>query len=387
MIIGLDARGIQEGYKAHKHRGIGRVAEKLLTLLPQLDRKIQFRYLFDLDYPIDFEEKGENVEFVVIPKCPPLYLKKEFIKTHYRLPSFLRKQKQDLMHFISHEDAPVWTREKNILTVHDTIPLALPDLYKVKTNPLQMFKHFVLKQVVKKADAIITNSECSKSDIHRFHKFPLEKIHVSYFAADERFKEAGENEKEQIRHKYNNGKPFILYLGGVDPRKNLKRIIMALESLEETKAIKPDFLIAGDLTGEKTYPQFKKILDKSSIKTRVRIIGYVPDQELPALLSAADLFVFPTLYEGFGLPVLESMACGTPVLSSNNSSIPEVGGEAYKSVNPESVSEIAEGIFQILNSNDYAEELRQKGFQQARRFSWEKAAEKTLSIYHKVLNC
>ncbi len=278
---------------------------------------------------------------------------------------------------------------RTVFTLHDLIFLFHPETHK----PLnRWFLTLMMPRFLRAADAIIAVSECTKRDAVRFYGIPEEKITVIYEGVSSRFRPVDPETVQAIRAKYGLPERFILYLGTIEPRKNLTVLLEALHHLLATCALQP--AICDDLqpatcdlrlvvVGKKgwLYEGFFRRLRELGLEERVLFTGYVPDEDLPALYSAADLFVFPSLYEGFGLPVLEAMACGVPVVCSRTSSLPEVAGDAALLVDPTDIRALAAAMERILADQTLRATLRARGLARARCFTWEEAARRTLAVY------
>ena len=245
------------------------------------------------------------------------------------------------------------------------------------------------RRAIKHSSHILTVSEATQRDLMRLFSIPEEKITVVYNAIEERAVVASiAEERRRVLERYQIQDPFLLYAGNIKPHKNIARIIEAFSVLktelkenETWKNLK--LLIIGD---ELSKHQFlRRTVIRSGVQHDVRFFGYVPYETLNVFYKSAEIFVFPSLYEGFGLPPLEAMANGTPVLTSNISSLPEVLGDAAFFVNPENVFEISKGLKHLLFDADLRAELIEKGLQQSKKYSWRKSAELVLNTYRKVL--
>jgi len=240
----------------------------------------------------------------------------------------------------------------------------------------------MMPRFLQAADAVIAISESTRRDAIRLYGMDEEKIRVIYEGVSPRFCVASPEAISVVRQKHSLPESFILSVGTIEPRKNLTSLLGAYRALKNQGA---EWKLV--IVGKKgwLYEGFFSRLRELGLENEVIFPGFVPDEDLPAFYSAADLFVFPSLYEGFGLPVLEAMACGAPVITSNTSSLPEVAGEAALLVDPTSVEELAGGMRRVLESKELRDELRAKGPKQAAKFRWENAARETLSVYEAVL--
>jgi glycosyltransferase involved in cell wall biosynthesis len=235
----------------------------------------------------------------------------------------------------------------------------------------------------KRAERIFTVSETSKADILRYCDVPAERIIVVYNAIDDRFAIPPEPEAvERVRERYQLNGPFALYVGNIKPHKNLERLIDAFDLVRRGGFERLELLIIGDQISK--YPRLRRAVDKHKLHKHVRFLGFVPDDTLAALYRLATVFVFPSLYEGFGLPPLEAMASGTPVVTSNRSSLPEVVGDAAVLVDPYSAVSMAEGIQQVLGDAELRRSLSARGLARAREFSWETSIRRIHEVYMDV---
>jgi len=260
------------------------------------------------------------------------------------------------------------TRARSLLTVHDLSFARDPDS---AAPTLRAYLNKVVPRSVKRATHIIAVSQATKNDLIELYNTPQEKISVIYEGVDEKFKPTDDKTKIE---KYGVGaKPYILSVSTIQPRKNFKRLIQAFAQLPK------DFELI--IAGGKGWLYDDIFAEAEKFKGRVRFLGFVPDDDLPALYSHAAMFAYPSLYEGFGLPLLEAMACGTPTLTSNVSCLPEVAAEAAVTASPYDVDSIAEGLRHTLANRS---ELIKKGFARASQFKWESAARQLIDLYESL---
>jgi glycosyltransferase involved in cell wall biosynthesis len=282
----------------------------------------------------------------------------------------------DVFHATEHL-LPRLRRIRSVFTLHDLIFQFDPGSHK----PLNIaFLRMMIPRFLRAADAVICVSECSKRDAVRFYDVPSDKICVIYEGVDPRFKPVYDPALlETLRRKYALPDRFILHLGTIEPRKNLPLLFETLPSLLIDNC---PLIIAGK-TGWLTGPIFDR-LKELGVQDRVRFTGFVPDDDLPTLISAASVLVMPSKYEGFGLPVLEAMACGTPVVASDASSLPEVGGDAALYAPPDDTRAWVETLNRVLSDESLRASLREKGLRQAAKFRWDVAARETAEVYNQV---
>lgn len=295
-------------------------------------------------------------------------------------PSVCQREGVDAAH-VPYFAPPLHSTTPTVVTIHDLIPLILP---AYRGSPLVRLYTRLVSIAAKRADAIIADSKASKRDIVRLLGIPAERVQVIYLAVDRRFRPiTDEAHLKDVRRRYHLPADYILYLGGLDQRKNLAALLKAFKRLTSDLQL----VIAGRLPARDTpfFPDPRRMVRELDLEERVAFIGWVPEEDKPALYSMAKLFVFPSLYEGFGLPPLEAMACGTPVIASNASSLPEVVGDAGLLIDPHDAAGLAEAMAALLDDERLRKGLGQRGFERARRFSWEETARETLKVYQEVV--
>jgi glycosyltransferase involved in cell wall biosynthesis len=361
----------------HQHAGLGRYAQELLLALAVTDGQNEYVVFYNNPAAARVDPTLERFPKITTPLSYKPWRLSAMLAHFTRIPQDPLFPGVDLFHATDHL-LPYFRRIKSVFTLHDLIFLFHPETHK----PLnRWFLTLMMPRFLRAADAVIAVSECTKRDAIRFYRIPEEKISVIYEGVNPRFRPADPETIAAVRARYNLPEHFILYVGTIEPRKNLTALLEAFHHLLATHDLR---LV---IVGKKgwLYEGFFRRLRELGLGDRVIFTGYVPDEDLPAIYSAADLFVFPSLYEGFGLPVLEAMACGTPVICSNTSSLPEVAGDAAFLVDPTDVCSLAGAMEQALTDEHLRSELMAKGLERARWFTWEKAAAKTLEVYRGVL--
>lgn len=383
MRIVLDGRPTQPGYRAHLGRGIGHYAEKVIEHLSDLDSEDTFLILRDRTRDFNLRSDRQHLRDLSYSAAGWIPTRYEMLRNQIVLPWVLPSAKADLVHFFCHEDAPLLFGGKMILTLHDTIPLALPDLYRPRRNWLYRCKHEVMKRIARRAHRIVADSENTKRDIIRFYSVPGQKIEVIYPGVDKVFKPVGDPcLLESVKDKYGVGGDFIFYLGGIDARKNIKNLLEAFRKILNRGFSDLRLVIGGEIKTQPEYPDLIDQIKRFQLGDTVRLTGYISAEDLVLLYSAASLFLFPSLYEGFGLPALEAMACGAPLITCCNSSLVEVVGDAAIFADPHKPEDIAEKIQLLLSRPELRKSLREKGIKRAKLFCWEKTAQKILRVYH-----
>lgn len=332
---------------------------------------------------IEYVEKTGEAEFLrFLPGKDDLNTIERIKWENFGLPAKVKKEEIDLLHVPGFAGPLLKGRNKTVTTVHDLIGMIYPDnLGKISRFYWQRW----LPGCVKNSDMIIADSENTKRDIINLLGVSSEKIEVILLAADERFKPIIDTEAlGAVREKYELPDEFILGVGTIEPRKNLISLIEAYsEHLNENK------------TGIKLVLVGKKAWGMSSVEKRAKELGveddviftgYIDDEDLPSIYNLAEFFVYPSHYEGFGLPVLEALSCGTPVITSNVSSLPEVAGEAAVYVSPDDVRGLKGSLLELEENKALREELSGKALERAKLFSWKDTAQKTLDVYRKTLS-
>lgn len=298
-----------------------------------------------------------------------------------------QRERADLAH-VPYFAPPLFPRTRLVVTIHDLIPM-------VRSMPLYRGSMLVraYTQLVaagaRRANAIIADSEHSKRDIVQRLKIDPSRVHVVYLAADARYRPADAAQIDAVRRKYSLPNKFLLYLGGYDQRKNVRVLIQAFARLRDLRVRASGYrlVLGGVMLGADSdfFPDPRRIARESDLPDdAIQYVGWIDEPDKPALYSSATAFAFASLYEGFGLPPLEALACGTPVICSNASSLPEVVGEAGVTVNPNDVTAWADAIRTALTDDARRAEMRERGIAQSKRFSWERAAEETLAIYESI---
>jgi glycosyltransferase involved in cell wall biosynthesis len=332
-----------------------------------------------------FEQLGdlpENFHFL------PLQNTETTFANYLEMHKVINAHEVDLIHVPHTFWRPLITRAPYVITVHDLLDY----MYRARTNNgmRRMMHQYFTRQVMHHAARIIAVSNFTKRDVARFFDVEPDKIDVIYNALDENFLRGHSTPAEQamIRGRYQVDSPFLLYAGRISPHKNVARIIEAFSALKGELAKEgafPDLklLVIGDEVSKN--PDIRRAVIRSGVQHDVRFLGYVSIDVLRIFFDMAKVFVFPSLYEGFGLPPLEAMAHGTPVVASNSSALPEVVGNAALMVNPENVFEISRALLRVLTDQSLRERMKAAGLEQAQRFSWDVSVRRMLELYEQVV--
>jgi glycosyltransferase involved in cell wall biosynthesis len=291
-----------------------------------------------------------------------------------------RRAKLDLLH-CPHYVTPFAPGCQLAVTIHDLIHLLFPE--QLPNRAAYLYARFFLKRAAKKAKVIFVDSECTRKDVLAHLPAREERIIVAHLAVDPSInRSVGEAERNETRRRFKLDRPFVLYVGNLKPHKNLETGVDAFARFRSSAGNEWEFVIAGR---DRADEALRRRIESLALGEVVRFVGFVSAQALPALYSAASLFFLPSLYEGFGLPPLEAMAVGTPVVVSNRGALPEVLGDAALLVDPEDVEALAAALERAAGDDALRSALVEKGRRRVREFSWEKLAEKTLAGYRLAL--
>lgn len=367
MRIAIDARGINW----YRGTGIGTYTENLVKNLINLYENSYYRlYWSEQNYD---EYKKDNTEIVITSKHHPRFFNQSYFSCD------LDRHKIDIYHVPQNGiGLNLDVKCKKVITIHDLIPYIMPETVG-KGYLLKFLKE--VPNIIQNVDGIITVSEYSKKDILRFFPIDPDKIFVTPLAADSIYKPLDKNKcRDYISKKYNITKPFVLYIGGFSARKNVKALINSF--LKITPNLNQDYnLVIGG--AKKDLGEYLSN-SYSHLASKIIFPDFIPGDELPIFYNASDVFVYPSLYEGFGLPPLEAMSCGTPVITTNITSIPEVVENGGMLIDPYNEDELANTLEDLLNDESLRKNLSEKGLKQASKFSWENTAKKTYEFYEKI---
>ena len=320
-----------------------------------------------------------QVNEIIIPKMP---LK---LTNPIGIPRAVKNAHIDILHLPIHwytQISPFFLNRKvkKVLTIHDLTPILFPEMH---TRDTVRTWNSTLKLIKNRTDIIISDSWNTKKDCVELLNIPEESIKVIPLAADEIYKPLRNKElmKEELKNRYNINFPFILFVGTLEKRKNVPLLIKAFNEFKKYESNHKLVIVGGK--GWK-YTEIFDLIENLKLKDDVIFTDYVPDNDLVKFYNNADVFVYPSLYEGFGLPPLEAMACGCPVITSNISSLPEVVGDAGIMIDPNDVNNLTEAMYEILSNEELKENYRKKSLERAKMFSWRKTAEETWKIYEEA---
>ena len=355
-----------------QYAGVYYYTKHLIEALLKIDKENE--YIFIHTRPNDFFTGQEEV---IIPNFR--WLPGWMILRKFAFISFaLRKIKPDVVHEPAHIGpfSFLWNCKK-VVTIHDLTPVLFPQ-YHIKIS--NFIHKLFLPIILHNADGVLVPSECTKKDIKRLYQ-PEIPIQVTYEAASEDFHPSSKQQIQEVKDKFGIEKPYILSVGTLEPRKNLITLLNAYKILREK-----DYDYQLVIVGNKGW-YYKKFLEEiKNFGKDIIITGYVSRSELSAFYSGAEVMVFPSLYEGFGLPPLEAMQCGCPVICSNTSSLPEICGKAAIFIDPNVLEDLQKALQKVLTDDNIQTKMRHEGIKQASKFSWEKCAKETLEFFRFLHN-
>lgn len=372
MHICIDTRGA----KLYAGTGIGTYTARLLENIMSIDGKNRYSLFWPND-GYDFLLGRENIFLKLFGEKNKRFWDEIF------LPEQVKRSGCDIFHLPQNGlGLPKSAGCSMIATVHDLIPYVMPE-----TCGKSYLDKFLeeMPYILEKCDKIITVSNYSKQDIIKYFGLPEDKICVTYLAADSRFK-LMDREKAWgfLKNKYSYSNDFILYLGGFSPRKNVEGLLEAYSRLYRELPGYYDLVLLG--ASRDNHYELRKKVEDMGLQDRVVFAGYVPYEHLPYFYNCATLFVYPSLYEGFGLPPLEAMTCGTPTITTNVTSIPEVVGDGALLTDPYDISELSDKIYKTISDSGFRQELSARALRRAYGFSWKKTVIETIRVYEEVYN-
>ncbi|MFC1925769.1 glycosyltransferase family 4 protein [Chloroflexota bacterium] len=363
--IGIMARGDSAAVG-----GVNRYIANIIPALLSIDQRNE--YVVYYDHPSHLGENPAAIEKVIKLPSKMLY-------DHVALPMQTRRDKIDVL-FCTKNVVPPLVSCKSVVTVHDLGYMVDKKHY----HPLDtLYMNLAIRWSMRKGSAIIAISQNTKKDLISLLGTKEEKIHCVYFGINSEYRPIENREYlEGVRDKYDLPSEFILAISSLQRRKNLPNLVKAFSLVKERPNVNHKLVIIGVPLWQNS-SVFDEI-NTSPVKDEIMWLKYVPEEDLPAIYNLASALAFPSLYEGFGFPLLESMACGCPVICSNTSSLPEIAGDAAVLIDPMSVEQLADGIISILSDDSLREDLTNKGLERASNFTWEKTAKETLNVFEAV---
>src|SRR5581483_4265080 len=361
--------------------GVGTYTRNVVRALGRLDQQNEYILIGSPDKVSEIGFLPPNFQTVALQEDATTF------KGYFECRAILRRHNCDLVHIPHLFWLPRTLPCPYVMTVHDL----LEHMYRAhEGSGVMRSLHFQLtRRVLKGAARILAVSKFTKTEIEKLFGIPSTSVDVVHNAIDPRFLHghASDADRQFLTQRYQITYPFLLYAGRISPHKNLVRIIEAFSALKaeldkEEKFPDLKLIIIGDELSK--HPDLRRTVIRGGVQNDVRFLGFVPIEVLRIFYDAAKIFVFPSLYEGFGLPPLEAMAHGTPVVTSNTSSIPEVVGNAAVIVNPENVFEIRRALHRVLLDQTLRDKMKARSYEQSQQFSWHKSAARVLQVYEEV---
>lgn len=351
--------------------GINVYTKNIIENLLEIDNENDYVFFYNSDSMLNSYSKYKNVKEVVINK------KNKFLWDQYYIPKAVKSEKIDII-FNPKLSIPLFAPAKRILTMHGLEQFACPKVFKLFDN---IYVHIMMPQFCRRANAVIVMSNTGKKDLIKYLHVKEDKIEPIYESYHKRFTVIDyEDELIRIKNKYNLPDKFLLFVGGLTPLKNFPNIIKAFNIVRKKIPVK--LVFAGFKRWK--YSKDLELIKRLRLQKEIITLGFVPDDDLPYLYNLAQCFVFPSFYEGFGIPVLEAQACGCPVVSTKTGATPEVSGGAAMLVNPYNHREIAQAVYNVLTEDDLKEKLVKSGTENVKKYNWLETAKKTLQLFEKV---
>jgi alpha-1,3-rhamnosyl/mannosyltransferase len=368
--IGIDARKL-------KDYGIGSYIRNLLEAIGKLPESRAYRFRVYAHRADSDALPDLPAHFEVLHDDSPGYSVAELTSFAWRL----MRDRLDLFHATHYVLPPLW-KTRAVVTIHDIIHLLYPQF--LPSRAALFYARFMIRRALTRADRIVTVSYNTRQDLVDYFDTPAARIDVIYNGVSPRFHpDVSREEKERVASRLGLTVPYLLFLGGEKPHKNVQNVVRAFAKARQERSLPHSLVLAGPLPANPA--RLEALIAALELTAVVRRPGVVEDADLPGLYAGAEAFLYPTLYEGFGLPVVEAMACGTPVLTSATSALQEIAGGHAFLVDPMDVDAIASGIAQLATDKAVRAEFAELGKKRALDFSWDKAARRTLEVYAAAL--
>jgi glycosyltransferase involved in cell wall biosynthesis len=372
----LDIRPAQTGAR---HTGIGVYARELARAVQGLEHGLDIWYLVLANYPLpDLNLPADRVIRVRRPSKPERW---HVAYDWFFLQKLLVNKGINLFHSLTLGTVYPVSNLRVISTVHDLIPTLFPEDYATSLDGRWLYQ--LKLRSIRKSNHLLANSEATKQDVLKRYHVPANNISVTYLSVSSIFVPSSLTVLNEFRKRLKLPERYILYLGGYSFRKNVPALIQAFSQLRNLRHHIKLVLAGGIKSGPEE--QLRSLIAELGIQEDVIWLGHISERDLPILYSGAEIFVYPSIYEGFGLPVLEAMACGAPVVCSRTSSLPELGGDVARYFDPYQVDEVAAQLKAVWENEGLRSEMRAAGPAQAARFSWARTAEETMQVYERLL--
>ena len=376
--VGIDGRPLQPGFREDSGRGIGVYARELL-------RSLAARH--DLAITVWFEPALELPQGVIPPGVRTQRYPATLLPMRDRLSSQLAvslvagRRVHDVFHWLAHVHAPIAPPRHGVVTVHDLILEQFAELYPRHASVGYRTARRLEAMAIRNAHTIITDAWATGEDLMARHGVPRERIQVAPLGVNPHFSPVSAAEVAGVRKHHQLDAPFVLYLGGIDARKDVPMLLEAFARARKKHKGPLLLVLAGPVLKAPEYPALEAKAKELDLGDSLRVLDFVPFEHLARLLTAANVFAFPSRSEGFGLPPLEAMACGTPVVSTTGGSLREVLGDAALTVEPGNAKAFGRALSQVLDDATLGAQLRAKGLERAAGYTWARTAEATVAAY------
>ena len=379
--VAIDARPLQPGFREHAGRGIGVYASELVKALARRD---------DVALTLWFEPAHGVPEGLPASAAHAFYGRlnlplRDRLAAHLTVRAAATSREFDVFHVLAHGDAPAFPPRGMVVTVHDLILEVLGPLYPGHHRPTFRIARAVERLATTNARTLVADSGVTRDDMVRLHGVEPGRVHVAPLGVDARYRPPDAATIAALRARHGLQHPFVLYVGGIDARKNVPFLLEAFAHARDGRREPLKLVLAGHVQDAPEYPVLRERARALGLDEELRVLGFVPAEELPVLLASARVFAFPSLYEGFGLPPLEAMACGTPVVSSDRGSLAEVLGDAALVAPADDARAFAAALARLIDDESLHAQMRARGQARAASFTWERTAEATVAAYRASL--
>ena len=377
--VGLDARPLQRGFREEANRGVGVYARELVAALATRD-DLALTLWFDPHHPIPTATLPAGLTIARYAFSSPWL--RDRVSSHVTSPWAALTGAHDVFHWLAHVHTPLRPTGRSVVTVHDLILERFASFYHPNgVSPAFRLARGLEGMAIRGARVLIADSHATAADVRRLHGVPDARLRVAHLGLHPRFAPVPVAARTEVRAAFGLTTPYVLYLGGIDPHKDVPLLLEAFARVRAARREPLTLALAGPIVGSPFQPALMARAEALGLGDSLRVLPFVPLEQLPALMAGAAVFGFPSRIEGFGFPPLEAMACGTPVVSTTGGSLAEVLGEAALTVEPGDVVGFAAALRRVLDEPALRESLRMAGLARAATFTWARTAEATVAAY------